>query len=344
MRFFQPRAAIWAFSVAHTVLGHAGIHGIYINGQDQGKDVCVRMNQDGNHWNEPVENLSSSDMACGVTGTKGVNRVCPVPDGATITFEWGESPDKFNARVIDISHVGPCTVYMKKVDSAISDTAAGDGWFKIFDEGYDEATQKWCVNKLIDNGGYLSAPIPKGLVGGSYLVRAELLALQNAIHGDPQYYIGCAQIFLNSSGNKIPAKTVAIPGIVSKTDVSDSFNVYDRPLKLPYPVPGPAVAELVNNGKASQAKQTEGVKPAGCICESGSAFCGVEVPEYSSGDEAGCWASSQNCWDQNQKCYDNNPPTGVQSCQAWMGKCNAINADCKAKRAGPANRGQDITP
>jgi hypothetical protein len=78
---------------------------------------------------------------------------------------------------------------MKKVDSAISDSAAGDGWFKIWDDGYDEVQQKWCTNKLIDANGLMTVQLPKDLVGGYYLIRPEILALHNADKGDPQFYL-----------------------------------------------------------------------------------------------------------------------------------------------------------
>lgn len=123
--------------------------------------------------------------------------------------------------------MGPVAVYAKKVENAITDTAAGDGWFKLWDQGYDEASpKKWGTLNLIESKGLLSIDLPKGLVGGDYLFRPELLALHNANQGDPQYYIGCAQVFLKSSGSLVPESTVSIPGYVSKSDPADSFNIW----------------------------------------------------------------------------------------------------------------------
>lgn len=291
MKYTRPQSAILALFMTKTVFGHAGISNFYVNGVNQGDAVCLRMNTDANKWSNPIEDLNSSDMACGFTGTKGVGRVCQVPDGSTVTFKWTEDPSQHSGPVIDDSHLGSCAVYMKKVDSAISDNAAGDGWFKIWDEGYDQQTKKWCTKKLIDNGGYLSAQVPKGLIGGYYLVRAELLALQNVEQGDPQYFIGCAQVFLQSSGSDGPQSTVKIPGEVSKNDAADTVNIY-KPIRAPYPIPGPAVASIKAVSLAQvQTTQTEGLKPTGCICESGSGFCGLEVPDYGT-DEKSCWAVS----------------------------------------------------
>jgi len=84
---------------------------------------------------------------------KGVERVCPVNPGSELTFQWREYADAPDGGSIDSSHKGPCTVFMKTVESAINDTAIGDGWFKIWEDGYDERTSQWCTEKLIQNGG-----------------------------------------------------------------------------------------------------------------------------------------------------------------------------------------------
>jgi hypothetical protein len=130
-----------------------------------------------------------------------------------------------------------------------------------------------------------------GLVGGEYLLRGEALALHNANKGDPQYYIGCAQVFLHSTGTLIPENTVSFPGAVSKSDAADSFDLYAQPMKLPYPIPGPPVAKLKSSGQAVSVQMKNGLQPTGCILEVGSNWCGFEVDDYS--DERGCWNVSQ---------------------------------------------------
>jgi Auxiliary Activity family 9 (formerly GH61) len=142
---------------------------------------------------------------------------------------------------------------------------------------------------MINNNGRMSVVLPSNLQGGYYLVRPEFLALHNAVKGDPQFYIGCAQIFLESSGNLTPESTVSIPGYVKAGEESVSFNIYYNPDNKPYPVPGPAVAKLKAGAATTQKSQDEGVKPAGCILENAN-WCGYEVPSYT--NEAGCWAVS----------------------------------------------------
>jgi hypothetical protein len=280
-----------------------------------------------------------------VGGTKGVSRVQPVKDGGLLTFEIRSWPNDPSKERLDRGHVGPCAVYLKKVDSASTDSATGDGWFKIFDHGYDSSTKRWCTDEIIDNNGLLSVNLPKGLEGGDYLARPEILALHAAADGDPQFYTGCAQIFLESSGNLVPESTVSIPGYVKYGEPGTSFNIYSTDASE-YEIPGPKVAKLTSGGAQSASetvlKQTDGLKPEGCIMENGN-WCGKEVPDYT--DSKGCWAAGKNCYDQAEKCFDSAPPTGNKNCILWQDKCKAINAECEAyKFVGPPNKGKVLTP
>lgn len=51
---------------------------------------------------------------------------------------------------------------MKKVN-AFSDGAAGDGWFKIWNYGYENG--RFCTDFLRENGGMMSVKIPQDLDG-----------------------------------------------------------------------------------------------------------------------------------------------------------------------------------
>lgn len=342
MLFMKTQYILLALAAARSALAHSTFTTCYVDGVDQGPGVAMRMNKTPANASFPVEDLASSDMACGFDGTEGVARVLPVKDGSTLTFEFHSWPNDYSKPSLDPGHKGPCAVYLKKVDSAIKDTGVGDGWFKLWDDGYDAANDEWCTDRMINNNGRMSVVLPSNLQGGYYLVRPELLALHNAAKGDPQFYTGCAQIFLESSGNLTPESTVSIPGYVKAGEESVSFNIYYNPDNKPYPVPGPAVAKLEAGAATTQKTQNEGVKPAGCILENAN-WCGYEVPSYT--DEAGCWASAQNCWDQDSTCWDPYPPTGGDNCNIWEKKCNALNDACNAKQfTGPPNKGEDLTP
>ena len=234
----------------------------------------------------------------GVNGQTAVSRVCEANKSSTLVFEFRENPDDTNGiqpGAIASSHKGPCQIYAKKVDSALTNnTAAGDGWFKLWEEYYDESVNKWCTEKLIDNNGLLPVTLPEDLAGGYYLLRPELLALHNANQGDPQFFLGCAQLFLKSDSTGYPSDTVSIPGYVDMSNPAMTFNIYETPMALPYPGYGPAVynGSSTTGSKSNKAqskiavKQTLGLKPAGCILQNAN-WCGYEVPSYT--NETGCW-------------------------------------------------------
>jgi len=209
-----------------------------------------------------------------------------------LTFQFREYADNSYPGALDPSHKGPCAVYMKSVQSAIDDPAVGAGWFKIWDEGYDSKSSKWCTEKLIANDGYLSVNIPVDLAGGYYLVRPELLALHQAdkTPPNPQFYVGCAQIFLNSTGAAHPAQTVSIPGYVNINDPSVLFNIYTP--KWPYPMPGPK-PYVGGSSPAIKVKaalrpqtQSEGLLPGNAILTNAN-WWGVELDSYTTA--TGCW-------------------------------------------------------
>lgn len=182
---------------------------------------------------------------------------------------------------------------MKKVTSAVppgASPAAGDGWFKIWYEGYDDTTSQWCTEKLISDHGRIIVTIPTDIAGGYYLVRTELLALHQANLNppNPQFFVGCAQLFLTSTGTASPKSTVAIPGYVDLSKTAMAFNIWEKPMKLPYPEFGPPTYQSGGNSTqmASSKEQTEGLKHAGCILESAN-WCGFEVASYMTQD--GCW-------------------------------------------------------
>ncbi|KAF1347068.1 glycosyl hydrolase family 61-domain-containing protein, partial [Delphinella strobiligena] len=280
----------------------------------------------------------------------GVARVCSVNGGSTMTFEYREWANDASKGSIDISHKGPCAAYLKKVDSAETDTATGSGWFKIWDEGYDETAGKWCTEKLIDNDGHLSITIPDTLQSGYYLARSELLALHQADKNpsNPQFYIGCAQIFLHSSGSSLPsdADLVSIPGYVEAGQPSVSFNIWKEPMALPYPIPGPVVFNASSNGVTRVAdtslEQTEGLQPSDCVLVNAN-WCGIELSKYTT--QNGCWNASTVCWSQCKDCYDTAPPTGSTNCKIWEAKCQTIDDQCNAGNfAGPPDYMMNLTP
>ncbi|OTB20065.1 glycoside hydrolase family 61 protein [Daldinia sp. EC12] len=345
---FVAAAAILPTVVdAHTIFTT-----LFINDVSQGDGTCVRMNMDPQHCTDPIAGLDSDDMACGVDGEKSVAFTCPAPAGGKLTFEWRTWADAEQPGSIDISHKGPCAVYAKQVKDMDTGSAAGPGWIKLWEEGYDESSGKWCTEKLIDNNGLMSIDIPKSLPGGSWLFRPELLALHQADKGDPQFYTGCAQVFIKSEKTaplNVPAEySVSIPGYVEAGQPAVTFNIYQP--KFPYPMPGPKVYKPAESKKAAAftlastssktQKQTEGEIPSDYLIKNAN-WVGVEVSSYSTED--GCWKASEECYSQANGCYESAPPTGSANCRTWESKCDGISAACSAGDFnGPPNKGQKL--
>jgi hypothetical protein len=232
----------------------------------------------------------------GFGGLNPVDRICPVKAGGKITFETRMWPDGTKSGVIDISHKGPCSVYMKKVNSALQAPGRGDGWFKIYQEGYDETRGKYCTEKLIESKGRLSVKIPRGLAGGDYLIRSELVGLHNK--GKPQYFIGCAQIFVESNGSDLPSsdQTVSIPGYASREDGIFDVNLWSGPRLRQFPFQGPDVfVPDANSPKVDAPVQKEGFCPADTVVVNAN-WCGPRLDLPKEGiSTSNCWAVSILC-------------------------------------------------
>jgi len=319
------------------VAAHTVFTTLYVDDVSQGDGTCVRMPSDPSTATFPINDLQSDAMACGFNGTVGVDRVCPVNQVSKLSFLFREYANGEQPGAIDSSHKGPCSVWMKRVASAVNDTATGSGWFKIFEDGYDSSTKQWCTEKLMKANGLLSVDVPSDLAGGYYLARPELLSLHEADKSppNPQFYAGCAQIYLDSSATALPKDTVSIPGYVKITDESVLYNIYDPP-STAYVAPGPApylgnstaTTDISKSIKFSvQKSQTEGLLPSDAVITNGN-WWGVEVPAYTTED--GCWAASTNCFDQTTVCYNTAQPTGDTGCRDWEAHCTDIQNACES--------------
>jgi hypothetical protein len=224
-------------------------------------------------------------------------------------------------------------IYLKQVSDMQSDPAAGEGWFKIWDEGFDTKAGKWATEKLIDNNGLLSINLPSGLSTGSYLARHEIITLQNVTNEktDAQFYVGCAQLAIEgTSDSPIPSdKTVSIPGHISGPDDPGlTFNVYKDDAST-YKVVGPAIFFPTSGGSSKTRRQQSpapGLVPDDCILKNAN-WCATALPAYS--DEKSCWASADNCWKQLDECYNSAPPSGSKGCKVWEEKmCTVVSDGC----------------
>ncbi|KAF8466216.1 family 61 glycoside hydrolase [Kalaharituber pfeilii] len=301
---------------------HHMITNMIINGVDQGMGKCLRNAPNTN----PVVDINSSDMACNVGGTKGVARVCEVDAGSEITFIWRSWPDASQPGSLDVSHQGPCAVYMKLVSDVIASPGAGNGWVKIWHDGYRDG--KFCAQRLIENGGRMTVTIPRDFVGGDYLIRAEQLALHQAQNtGGAQWYIGCGQLTVSSTGGSASPAGVPIPGHVKANDPGVLYN-YWVPSKphSQYVIPGPKPYVPGNTGGSHPIEHREEKGDWHlCIVENAN-WCAKPVPGFK--NVAECWNASGNCWTQLNECYNTAPSTGNKGCREWEATCERYQAHC----------------
>ncbi|KAK9773034.1 putative Endo-beta-1,4-glucanase D [Seiridium cardinale] len=164
-------------------------------------------------------------------------------NGAQAT--WTVRPERtahipFGLDVIDASHLGPTLAYLKKVDDATTDTGIGDGWFKIYEDGYTNGV--WGTTNVINNAGEQDIPIPDCIEDGEYLLRAEMIALHAASSSQgAQLYMECAQISISGGKGTVSPTTYSIPGIYSATDPGLLINIYSMTSSSTYTIPGPEV-------------------------------------------------------------------------------------------------------
>lgn len=324
--------------------GHSLFTNLYVNNENQGDGTCVRMPLNNEKSTYPVRDLNDNAMVCGFDGTKGVQRVCSVPQGSQLGFQYRTFPDGSQEGSVEPSHKGPCAVYMKAVHSASEASGEGNGWFKVHEEGYDSNAGQWCSDKIIANNGIMSMKLPSDLARGDYLVRTELLALHEADKSppDPQFYVGCAQIFLDTNGDSGPAPeaVTSIPGYVKESDPSVTFSIYSP--RWPYQMAGPPVYTTgIPMQQINSANSAKYALPKNAVAVNGN-WVGTEQEAYST--ESGCWGASNNCYNQLHTCYDSAPATGSRGCKAYERKCAAIQSGCQSgDYNGPPDQGKILT-
>lgn len=202
-------------------LGHALFQQLWVNGVDKGS-TCVRLPGTNYASNSPVsvgrllsshtsvlnnsitnniQSVTSNDVRCNVGGSKGVPGKCPVEAGGTVTVEMHQQNGDRSCKneAIGGAHYGPVLVYMSKVDDS-SKADGSSGWFKVYENAWAPANKRvgdddyWGVKDMNSCCGKLDVKIPKDLVAGDYLLRAEVVALHTAgSAGGAQLYISCCR-------------------------------------------------------------------------------------------------------------------------------------------------------
>ncbi|KAL2870137.1 putative endoglucanase [Aspergillus lucknowensis] len=240
-------AALLALAAsAKLASAHTTVFAVWINDEDQGlgnsADGYIRSPPN----NNPVMDVTSSDMTCNVGGDSPVAKTLDVKSGDKVTFEWHHATRDDSDDIIDLTHLGPVLVYMAPTEQG----SAGSGWVKIAENGYADGT--WAVETLVANRGKHSITVPD-VPAGEYLLRPEIIALhQGNTEGGAQFYMECVQVSVTSDGANALPEGVSIPGAYTATDPGILFDLYS-PFDS-YPIPGPEVWDGAAAAKAAPSK------------------------------------------------------------------------------------------
>ncbi|KAJ1727306.1 hypothetical protein LPJ72_006003, partial [Coemansia sp. Benny D160-2] len=182
----------------------------------------------------PVTDTASADLTCRTSSMDpAATEKCPIAAGSNISLQWSHYNNDFSSPISQ-SHTGPVIVYMAPLES----NGAGNVWFKIYEEGWDNSTEQWSTDKLIANKGKRDVTIPADLKAGDYLLRSEIIALHGARRvGGAQFFPNCVQLTVAGSGSSAPSG-VAIPGAYGERDPGILY-ARSRTDNSGYVIPGP---------------------------------------------------------------------------------------------------------
>ncbi|KAH9897270.1 glycoside hydrolase family 61 protein [Xylariomycetidae sp. FL2044] len=232
------KATIFALATSAltpSVVGHATFQELWVNGEDQDSS-CARLPGS----NSPVTSVTGDAIRCNANPSA-ASGSCSVAAGDTVTIEMHQQPGDRSCtnEALGGNHFGPVMVYLSKVDDVASADGSSD-WFKIFELGYDSATDTWGNDNINENCGKQELTIPSDIAPGEYLLRAETIALHSAGQaGGAQFYMTCYQITVTGSGSATPAG-VKFPGAYKATDPGIQVDIWGNGF-TEYTIPGPPV-------------------------------------------------------------------------------------------------------
>ncbi|KAJ8507386.1 hypothetical protein ONZ45_g10237 [Pleurotus djamor] len=229
------KLALAVLASAALANAHFTFQYLWVNGVDQGYNNGIRIPPN----NNPVTDVTSTDLTCNVGGLSGAGvSTLSIPAGANITLEWHQHAQRTGEDAISGGHKGPVLVYIAKAPStAASFNGQGAVWTKIYQSGLLNAQQQlWATDVVNANNGKHSVVIPASLPAGEYLIRTEVIALHVAqSYPGAQLYIGCAQVKITGGGSANPPK-IALPGAYSPSDPGITVNIYNN--LQSYTIPG----------------------------------------------------------------------------------------------------------
>ncbi|KAL4805384.1 glycosyl hydrolase family 61-domain-containing protein [Aspergillus unguis] len=182
-----------------------------------------------------VDDLSSPDIICHEGAEPGALSA-EIPAGGTVTVTWNQWLSDHKGPVID--YLAACNGSCSNVDK----TALR--FFKVDQDGLNDGV--WGSDKLIEQGNSWDITIPEDIQAGEYVLRHEIIALQN--EGQPQAYPQCVNLKVTGGGDVQPA---GVPGMDLYSGDEPGLTVDISNMKgAGYEVPGP---KLVSDATSTAA-------------------------------------------------------------------------------------------
>ncbi|KAJ7143808.1 glycosyl hydrolase family 61-domain-containing protein [Mycena epipterygia] len=253
---------------AHGFVSRVSVNGQTFQGNIPNEDPTVKSIIRQISDPSPVKGATNPAVNCG-TNAQLAAKAANVQPGDTMAFFWVSA----DPTILFWPHnTGPMLAYLAKCDDSDCTTfnSSAAKWFKIQEEGRipGNADGNWTQNIIFGAKNVAAnVTLPSTLAPGPYLIRHEIIALQNAqdVFPDPsnpiagaEFYPSCSQIIVGGNETGAPSKNelVSLPGAYSNTEPGIHIDPFDNK-EVPYPFPGPPIAAFVASSSGTpQAKSS----------------------------------------------------------------------------------------
>ncbi|KAF5102315.1 hypothetical protein D0Z00_000498 [Geotrichum galactomycetum] len=253
-----PFLSLFSYAAAHGYVSDISVGDNWYPGSNPFQDAWKNPVPERVVWsffdggNSPVADFTTKDIVCNTNAQAAKLYIDSIEAGSQITFYWTSWPS---------AHLGPIMTYLAKCNGDCRDNDPSSlSYFKIAEKGWENG--KWATQELIANNNSWTVTLPSDIAAGNYLIRHELLALQEGARKlGAQFYPMCVNLKITGGGSANP-EGVTFPGAYKTDDPGILIDIFNGITN--YVIPGPAV---YNSGSSSSQDRVESTtnkdEPAG---------------------------------------------------------------------------------
>jgi hypothetical protein len=227
--------SLFSYAAAHGFVTDISVGNNWYSGSNPFQDSWKQPTPERVVWsffdggNGPVADFTTKGIVCNTNAQAAKLYIDSVKAGSQISFYWTNWPS---------AHLGPVMTYLAKCNGDCRDNDPSSlSYFKIDEKGWENG--KWATQELIANNNSWTVTIPSDIAAGNYLIRHELLALQEGSRElGAQFYPMCANLKITGGGSANP-EGVTFPGAYKTNDPGILVDIFNGISK--YTIPGPAV-------------------------------------------------------------------------------------------------------